>query len=524
MRQVNRRPVSLALVTFLTLVRFFVGTPQADARNVVDESGGSDVDGVNLKIRASLTADEVSGSAPLVSAVVQATGPAPALTPLFLVRARRGGPNVRTAPNDAASAYSGLYYDTYLPVLGQVTDASGVVWYSVQLWGALAGWIRADQTETGDPPVPTPEPASASSGTVPGNSSAASSDVVALVASGQLRDEYVLRQAADTASAALGLLEPGESVAVQAWRADAAGSIWYHVKASDGDGWVWAGGVDLKTSEAFPRRTNDSRVPFVQGKGMWLPLPLLEMASPEAIVGAAHSLGLTHIYLEAGDSASGFYGQKQAERLLAAAHRSGIRVIAWILTSLDDLPTDLKLCEQIARYHAATGDGFDGIAPDVEFNMDSDDVRAFSEILRADLGNQALIVGIIYPVGTIIAQKHPVAGILSRSVDALAPMTYWHDEKRAFDASEINDFIVGAVADIHNAVGDPKYPVEIIGQSYDAFSRNGAGQFSPTGDEVAAALTAAREGGAFAVSLFQWGTTTPSEWNALRNLGWPTKP
>jgi hypothetical protein len=523
MPRVNRRPIAFAIVTTLLLARVLVDAPIAAARAITDATGGSDIAGTNVLIRFSLTADDTGGSASLLSSVTHPTGATPDQAPLFLVRALRGGPSVRTAPNDAAPAYSGLYFDTYLPVFGQVTDASGAIWYSVQLWGSLAGWIRADQTETGDPPVPTPAPASPSSTATPGVAIAAPGDIVPLIATGELRDEYVLRQAADTQSTAIGLLQLGETVSIKAWRADAGGSIWYDVKTSEGDGWVWAGGVDLRSSKDLPRHIDDNRVAFIRGKGMWLPVPLLEMASPDAVVAAAHSLGLTHIYLEAGDSASGFYGQKQAERFLSVAHRSGIRVIAWVLTSLDDLPTDLKLCEQIARYRAASFDSFDGIAPDVEFNMYSDDVRAFSEILRADLGDKALIVGIIYPVGTIIAQKHPIAGILSRSMDALAPMTYWHDAKRDFDRSEIDDFITGAVADIHDVVGDAKYPVEIIGQSYDAFSRNGAGRYSPNGNEVAAALAAAREGGAFAVSLFQWGTTTPPEWDALRNLAWSPK-
>jgi hypothetical protein len=523
MPRVARRPVVFAFITVLLLGHVIASPPLANARVVTDDPGGSDPGSGNVKIRFSLTADDSVGNPSLLSSVTQTSEASSNSEPLFLVRALRGGPNVRTAPNDAAPAYSGLYFDTYLPVFAQVTDASGTIWYAVQLWGALSGWIRADQTETGDPPVPTPAPASPSSSTAPSEASPAPSDIVPLVASGELRDEYVLRQAADSQSTAVGQLPPGETVSIKAWRADASGSMWYDVKASEGDGWVWAGGVDLKTSEALPRHRDDSRVAYIRGKGMWLPIPLLEMASPDAVVAAAHGLGLSHIYLEAGDSASGFYGQKQAERFLSAAHRSGIRVVAWVLTSLDDLPTDLRLCEQIARYRAASGDSFDGIAPDVEFNMNPDDVRAFSEILRADLGDQALIVAVIYPVGTIIAQKHPIAGILSRSVDALAPMTYWHDEKRDFDASEIDDFISGAVADVHNAVGDATYPVEIIGQSYDAFSRNGAGRNSPTGDEVAAALGAARDGGASAVSLFQWGTTTPSEWDALRNLAWPVK-
>src|SRR5579883_1312287 len=70
--------------------------------------------------------------------------------PQFVVRAGRGGPAVREAPNEKASVLSGLYFDTYLPVYSRWSDAAGIVWYQVRLWGVLTGWIRADQTVTGD--------------------------------------------------------------------------------------------------------------------------------------------------------------------------------------------------------------------------------------------------------------------------------------------------------------------------------------------------------------------------------------
>jgi len=61
----------------------------------------------------------------------------------------------------------------------------------------------------------------------------------------------------------------------------------------------------------------------------------------------------------------------------------------------------------------------------------------------------------------------------------------------------------------------------VIGQSYDSFGRDGTGPNNPTGAEVATMLQAAKQAGAVGVSLFQWGTTTPAEWNALAALHWP---
>ncbi|MGH2458270.1 MAG: hypothetical protein ACRDIY_05320, partial [Chloroflexota bacterium] len=258
----------------------------------------------------------------------------------------------------------------------------------------------------------------------------------------------------------------------------------------------------------------------IAGKGMWMPAPLIEMADPTAVIEAARDLGLTHIYLEAGASGRGFYGRQGIDRLVPIAHRNGIKVIGWVLTSLDDLPSDVSLCTAIASYRTPSGDHLDGIAPDIEQNMDATDVTAFSQILRAKLGPESLIVGVIYPAGTWIGQQHPVAAILGRSFNALAPMAYWHESRHPFTDEFVSGFIRHAVVDIHTATDNPRYPVAVIGQTYDSFGRDGTGPDSPSGAEIAAALAAARQDGAVGVSFFQWGTATPAEWNALKAFQW----
>lgn len=439
-------------------------------------------------------------------------------SPMFVVRARKGGPVVRSAPHDGATGLSGLYYDTYLPVYSQQSDAAGTLWYQVRLWGVLPGWIRADQTETGDPPPPTPRPPSPPPPPVrrPGRSA-----VFPLVAKGVTNDWVNFRAGASVDSQRIDLLPPGTTLTVQAWQIDDDASAWYRVSTAGQSGWVWSGGADLVTPN--PSKVTVAGKPIwwsIAGKGMWMPVPLLDMASPEAVVQAARELGLTHIYLEVGSSGGGFYGRENVDRLLPAAHRANIKVIGWILTSLNDLPRDISVCTEIATYRTPTGDRLDGIAPDIEDNMDATDVAAFSQILRAKVGVDRLIVGVIYPAGTWIGRRHPVAGILSRSFNALAPMDYWHDAQRPFSAETISSFIRQSVADIHAAADDPNYPVAVIGQTYDAFSRNGTGPNNPTGDEISAALDGAKHGGAVGVSLFQWGTTTPSEWDAIRTFPW----
>lgn len=442
--------------------------------------------------------------------------------PLVTVRARRGGPEVREGPSDSAPAFSGVYYDTYLPVYARWISPAGALWYQVRLWGVLTGWIRADQTVTGDPPTPTPSTGSSPSLPAPRPGRSA---IFPLAAGGVTAEWVNFRSGAGVENARISVLPPGTPFVVRAWQIDSDSSPWYRVAVGGQSGWLWSGAVRLVSPA--PSRVVVRGQPIwwpVAGKGMWMPVPLMAMANPHAVVKAAHALGLTHIYLEVGSSGRGFYGRQQVDRLLPVAHQQGIEVIGWVLTSLDDLPSDVSLCRSVARYQTPSGDRLDGIAPDMESNLARNDVAAFAQILRAELGPDSLIVGVIFPVGSWVGYHHPIARILSQSFNVLAPMAYWHEAQQQYASATVADYISHAVSDIQQAVDDPRYPVAVIGQTYDGFSRNGAGPNSPTGAEIEAALAAAQRAGAIGVSLFQWGTTTPSEWKAIRDFRWTTGP
>ena len=97
-------------------------------------------------------------------------------------------------------------------------------------------------------------------------------------------------------------------------------------------------------------------------------------------------------------------------------------------------------------------------------------------------------------------------------------MSYWHKEKRFYPTSEVVEFVRHSIVDIRKAAGDPTYPVALIAQTYDWFGRNGIGPNNPTSEEISTALATARDLGANGVSLFQWATQTPAEWDALTSF------
>ena len=421
------------------------------------------------------------------------------------------------APDPLSPTISGLYYDSPLALTEERTGADGARWFRTRLWGALDGWIRAEHLTTepvepvrpfweGQEPVPTPTPSP--------------SPVLTLDALGDTNCEANLRTGPGTDWRILRTLAAGTEVQLQAWRANEEGHAWYNVTADGSLGWIYSAAVDLRFPDAA--RATLGGIPLakaVAGKGMWLPYPLLEMADAKQLVAAAQGLGLSHIWLEAGASGGGFYARHEVARLLPAAHAGGLKVLAWLTTSLYNLPHDVELSVQLANYKTDDGHGFDGIAPDIEQNMAADDVRAYAEITRARLGDDKLIVAVIYPAGGWFGRRYPVHKVLARACNALAPMAYWNDEKRAYYESEVYWYVAQAVRDLHAAVGQT-YPVHVIGQMYDTFGRNGVGAFSPKAVEVRAALRAAREQGAVGASFFQWGTATPEEWGALRDFAW----
>src|SRR5947209_15481491 len=97
---------------------------------VVNFSGGlarAVVSAAASRTPSAASSDPGAAGIPGTAAFASAPGLEPN-APLKVVRARRGGPIARTGPSQTSAPLSGLYYDTYLNVVGEVTDASGVVW------------------------------------------------------------------------------------------------------------------------------------------------------------------------------------------------------------------------------------------------------------------------------------------------------------------------------------------------------------------------------------------------------------
>jgi hypothetical protein len=403
---------------------------------------------------------------------------------------------VRAAPG--GTILTELDRNQEVRIVGNLVDSKGARWDRVQLWGALDGWIQADLLS------PTPLAVSFTSGGSVSPSPVGPHAPMPLRATAVTVVRATLRRTASASGSAVRTLPTGTKITITRWATDSRGRAWYGTQSPAG---AW---IDCDQVEMTGDRSTAKLGP-VRGVGMWLTPAVLNVASPQSIVSAATKSHVTHLYVEVAGSKQ-FYGAEVLSGLLPVAHKAHIAVFAWVYPYLDDVPRDVAIALQAARFTAKTGDRPDGIAADVEQNMDEPYVRAYSQIVRSGLGPHALMVIAVYPPQSYWGKRFPFR-VAMQSWDVVAPMDYWDLTHTLSSATEAYDYVAASITGIRAATKDAATPVEPVGQMFDVYSD---GRHSPTTAEVRGAIHAAQSGKAAGISFFEWNHATPDEWDALR--------
>ena len=407
------------------------------------------------------------------------------------------GSTVYAAPSSHAAVQAILPTNQPLRV-----DVAGATWGRTLLWNAVPAWVplaslraQPGSFTTSTTVVPQPPHRVGPHRPMP------------LVARGRLREAVYVRAAPAFSAVRLRVLQPGTTLPIRAWATDAGDAAWYQVAGAAGGGWVYGDAVTFV--RALPARPASLLAPL-RGKGMWLTYPLLKHSPVAAIIAAARAAGLTHLYVEVGRSRDGFYGARGLAALLPAAHRAGIRVMAWVYPFLANLPADVALSIAAARYVAPSGDQPDGLLADVEQFTDEGSVRAYGQVLRALLGPDEPMAVATFPPQSVPGRTYPFATV-ALSWNAIVPMDYWHLQIRPYSADEAYRYVRDSVRLIRAETRTDE-PVEVLGQMFDWYQ---TGVNSPSAAEIAACAAAARDSGAVGVSFFEWNHATQEEWGTI---------
>ena len=263
--------------------------------------------------------------------------------------------------------------------------------------------------------------------------------------------------------------------------------------------------------------------PF-RGLGAWVDVfdyaPRVQTAghtppvTPDSVADMAH-LGVRTLYLQVGRDdthpATRLVDGTQVRAFVRAAHKAGLRVVAWYLPSLDDVAADLRPIEGIAKL-SVDGRGFDGVAVDMESTTTVPDVVVrgdrlvtFTQRARARLRSSVQLGAIVYPavqlevVNRALWPQFPYRR-LAPSISVWLPMAYFTLRDGAY--RDPGRYTQESVERLRSDLHAPSAAVHVIGGIADAMSA----------DDTAAFVATAARVHAIGWSLYDYNTTASSAW------------
>jgi hypothetical protein len=232
-------------------------------------------------------------------------------------------------------------------------------------------------------------------------------------------------------------------------------------------------------------------------------------------------LGVRTIYLQAAqddDRSDGLIVDRDlVGQFLRRAHRNGIRVVAWYLPHFADVERDLRHIRALARFRAG-GERFDGIALDIEWTNDVEDVAARNRALIEVAERSRDRVGDATPLGAIVLEPVLIEDVnplywpefpwkrLEDSFDVWLPMSYWTNRSESSGWKDGFRYTRENIRRVRQHLEDPDANVHAIG---------GIGDTSSAGD-YEGFVRASERGRAIGWSVYDYATTSSSAWPRLR--------
>ena len=228
-------------------------------------------------------------------------------------------------------------------------------------------------------------------------------------------------------------------------------------------------------------------------------------AGVAGITGVATPAGLTSIWVRTGGSRQGYYGGRVLATLVPAAHRAGLKVVAWDFPFLSDPVSD------VVRAHKALAAGIDAFAPDIETeaegtHVSSRRVALYLSLVRSVAGNRPIAATVPRPTPKRLT-SFPYAAFAPYA-DVFVPMVYW-------SCNEPGLVTVKSIRQLGRWL-----PVAPVGQAYD-MAEDGGRAGLPTRAETWRFLDSARRAGAVGASLWTIETIGSGQWSALSAYPWP---
>jgi hypothetical protein len=241
-------------------------------------------------------------------------------------------------------------------------------------------------------------------------------------------------------------------------------------------------------------------------------------AQPEATAARIAARGVQTVWAETANyrAPADVVQAARLGRFVEALHARGVRVVAWYLPGHVNHGLDIRRARAMLAFRTASGQGFDGIALNVEgtklrdVGLRSKRAVDLARRIRREAGDTPLAIIPFNPRGL---ERRPTTWPrfpwlqLAENADAFAPMVYTGGAYTGFDATY--GYVTRALRLLRTHTRNPEVAIHVAGGVAD---RMGAEELQG----FAAAVV--DDGGTIGVSLYDWETTPASAWRVLAPL------
>jgi len=285
--------------------------------------------------------------------------------------------------------------------------------------------------------------------------------------------------------------------------------------------------VALSGGDAFAADRRD--LSAYRGLGTWVDVfdyvPAFQRAGDTPAVTTASfddmaRLGVKTVYLQAAQDDERSPGDtidpKLLGRMLQAAHKADLRIVAWYLPHFSDVNADLRRLRALMSFKS-NGQQFDGVAVDIEYNRDVTDTNDRNTAL-IDLSRRLRRAAGDRPVGAIVLEPVFLEVVspdywpqfpwrrLSSLYDVWLPTSYWTNRSADSGYKEGFKYTDENIRGLRENLGDKNAPVHAVGGIAD----------SALPKDEAGFLRAAKKDRAIGWSMYDYNTTVSSAWPTLR--------
>lgn len=232
-------------------------------------------------------------------------------------------------------------------------------------------------------------------------------------------------------------------------------------------------------------------------------------------------LGVRTLYLQASQDDTRSEGpivdRELVGRFLRRAHQRGIRVVAWYLPHFADVERDMRHIRALERFRSG-GQRFDGIALDIEWTNDVEDVQRRNDaLLEVAERTRELVTDV--PLGAIVLEPVLIEDVnraywpdfpwkkVRPFFDVWMPMSYWTNRSGTSEWAGAFRYTTENIRRVRRNLGDRDARVHTIGGVADSA---GPGDWEGF-------VRGAKRGDAIGWSVYDYATLSSASWPRLRS-------